>query len=176
MNRRRLLTRIVQGFAVVGGGFAIYPFMKAWLPDFREDLGLDVDLADLAPGQWKLVHWLGRKVIVRRRSAAMVNYLEADHGDLKDPNSRVSTQPPFADNAFRSRTPEYFVAFNNCTHLGCEVNPVNNDGVGFECPCHKSDYDYAGRVMSSGPAPLNLEVPWYRLVSGNRLKLDVKES
>lgn len=174
MNRRVLLTRVVQGFAAAGAAFVAYPFVKGWIPQFKESVSLNVDVSDLGPGESKLVYWLGRKVLVRRRSAGMVNYLRNAHGGLKDPNSRQSEQPAFAVNIFRSRTPEYFVAYDNCTHLGCEVSPVNDDGVGFECPCHKSDYDYAGRVMSGAVAPLNLAVPWYRFISDTMLELDRK--
>lgn len=176
MNRRTLLLRIVQGFSAVGAGFLVYPFVRGWIPDSKEQVSLNVDLSDLQPGEWKLIHWLGRKIIVRRRSRDMVNYLENERTGLKDPASRESEQPPFATNEFRSRTSEYFVAYNNCTHLGCEVTPVNDHGVGFECPCHKSDYDYAGRVMAGGLAPLNLEVPWYRFVSDTVLELQQEVS
>jgi ubiquinol-cytochrome c reductase iron-sulfur subunit len=176
MNRRLLLQRIVGGFAAVGGAFAIYPFIKAWLPDFAPDPGLDVSVADLAPGESRLVRWLGRKVIVQRRSTAMLQYLAEANVDLKDPESRSSSQPDFGCNAFRSRSPEVFVAFNNCTHLGCEVAVVNDRGIGFRCPCHNSSYDFAGRVLAGAAAPSNLEVPYYRFVSGNTLRLDVEEA
>ncbi|MEX2327167.1 MAG: Rieske 2Fe-2S domain-containing protein, partial [Pseudomonadales bacterium] len=62
--------------------------------------------------------------------------------------------------------------FNNCTHLGCEVAPVDDAGVGFSCPCHQSEYDYAGRVIEGATAPTNLEVPNYRFVSRNTLRLE----
>jgi len=176
MNRRKLLERIVQGFAAVGAGFVIYPFFKAGIPGNGATAGLEVELSDLRPGQAKLVHWLGRKVIVRRQSDAMLDYLERDANKLKDPKSKDSSQPDFARNTFRSRRPGVFVAFNNCTHLGCEVDVVNDTGVGFKCPCHQSDYDYSGRVMKGAAAPLNLEVPSYAYVSDNRLKLGMEEA
>src|SRR5512141_1589591 len=54
-----------------------------------------------------------------------------------------------------------------CTHLGCNVRHV---GAGFECPCHGSRYDEAGRV-TSGPAPKPLE--WYALSLSAREQLIV---
>merc|ERR1719498_2249865 len=41
-----------------------------------------------------------------------------------------------------------------CTHLGCVV-PYNAVDKQFQCPCHGSRYDSAGKVVR-GPAPLSL--------------------
>jgi len=40
--------------------------------------------------------------------------------------------------------------------------PIANAGDfgGYYCPCHGSHYDASGRIRK-GPAPLNLEVPYY---------------
>lgn len=37
------------------------------------------------------------------------------------------------------------------------------DFGGYFCPCHGSHYDASGRIRK-GPAPLNLEVPYYEFV------------
>lgn len=176
MNRRDLLKRIVQGFAVVGTGFVLYPFARVLVPDFKSDSSLNVSLADLQPGESKRVHWLGRKVIVRRQSAHMIDFLTHGSERLKDPDSRHSSQPHFADNVFRARRQDVFVAFDNCTHLGCEVTPVDDHGIGFQCPCHNSGYDYAGRVLTDALATRNLEVPWYQLVDNDIVKLDIRNA
>ncbi|XOV88482.1 MAG: ubiquinol-cytochrome c reductase iron-sulfur subunit [Pseudomonadota bacterium] len=169
MNRRTLLTRIVQGFAGTGVLFFFYPFVKAWLPSFDQDLSLEVPLDDLAPGESKVVDWLGRRVFVQRRTPEMIANLTRTDLPLKDPTSSESEQPAFAVNPWRSRNQEIFVAFNNCTHLGCEVVPDNQQG--FICPCHQSDYDFAGRVLEGAAAPTNLAVPLYRFASRNLLVL-----
>jgi cytochrome b6-f complex iron-sulfur subunit len=44
-----------------------------------------------------------------------------------------------------------------CTHLGCTVNLA---GQGFHCPCHGSQFNENG-VVISGPAPSPL--PWFEL-------------
>jgi cytochrome b6-f complex iron-sulfur subunit len=44
-----------------------------------------------------------------------------------------------------------------CTHLGCTVSRVE---WGFQCPCHGSKFDSAGRVLA-GPAPKPL--PWFKI-------------
>jgi cytochrome b6-f complex iron-sulfur subunit len=54
-----------------------------------------------------------------------------------------------------------------CTHLGCNVKRA---GRGFECPCHGSQYDQNGRVIS-GPAPRPLS--WYAITLSPREELVV---
>ena len=168
-----LLTRIVQGFTITGLGFLTYPFIKAWIPKFSRDLSLKVDLADIAPGHSKRVHWLGRNLYVYRRTPAIINRLASSSEELKDPASENSRQPAFANNAFRSLKPDIFVTYTNCTHLGCEVLPTD---FTFKCPCHQSDYDLAGRVFEGAAAPTNLEIPSYRYLSSNIIRLELVES
>lgn len=174
MNRRLLLERIVQGFTATGLLAFLYPFIKAGLPNRDGELGLDVDVGDLAPGQHKVVDWRGRRVYVRRREESVLDLLTGAPARLKDPQSSQSVQPGFAQNAWRSRQPEIFVAFTNCTHLGCEVDPVSERDVGFKCPCHQSDYDHAGRVVTGAAAPTNLEIPNYRFVTRRTLRLEAE--
>jgi Rieske Fe-S protein len=58
-----------------------------------------------------------------------------------------------------------------CTHLGCNVRHASR---GFECPCHGSQYDQNGSVIS-GPAPRALS--WYaiRLSPRNELVVDLDD-
>jgi ubiquinol-cytochrome c reductase iron-sulfur subunit len=42
---------------------------------------------------------------------------------------------------------------------------------GYFCPCHGSKYDLAGRVFSGVPAPYNLPVPPYRLISDTAIRI-----
>jgi cytochrome b6-f complex iron-sulfur subunit len=55
-----------------------------------------------------------------------------------------------------------------CTHLGCTVNRVT---TGFLCPCHGSQYDVDGMVVS-GPAPKTL--PWHAIknIPGDMIEID----
>jgi ubiquinol-cytochrome c reductase iron-sulfur subunit len=172
IKRRWILTRIVQGFTVSGLAFLTYPFVKSWVPSFTEDTSLDVPLETLKPGEARLIRWRGRNIYVQRRTRAMQQTLGASELALKDPNSLASSQPAFAANGTRSLRDDIFVGYSNCTHLGCEVAAVNDGGIGFKCPCHQSDYDLAGRVLKDAAAPLNLEIPNYRFVSGNIIRLE----
>jgi ubiquinol-cytochrome c reductase iron-sulfur subunit len=52
-----------------------------------------------------------------------------------------------------------------CTHLGCVPISGAGDYGGWFCPCHGSHYDTSGRIRK-GPAPLNLELPPYKLNNG----------
>ena len=62
-----------------------------------------------------------------------------------------------------------------CSHLGCipsgqKVSDAKGDFNGWFCPCHGSHYDSSGRVRK-GPAPRNLEVPKYKFIDTNKIKL-----
>lgn len=58
-----------------------------------------------------------------------------------------------------------------CTHLGCTVKKV---GEGFNCPCHGSKFDPAGRVLT-GPAPRPLEWFEVRQATDGLLVADTKK-
>ncbi|MDC0995101.1 ubiquinol-cytochrome c reductase iron-sulfur subunit [Pseudomonadales bacterium] len=175
MNRRLWLTRIVKGFSITGAGFLAFPFFRALIPTADNETSLEVSVDDLRPGQSKIVRWRGRDLVIQKRSQEMIKTIEEGSIDLKDPSSLQSLQPAFAENEYRSLRPEIFVTYNLCTHLGCQVVKSKDTSLGFSCPCHQSDYDLSGRVLSGAAAPTNLEVPAYRFISGNILVLEVVE-
>ncbi|MDP4789655.1 MAG: ubiquinol-cytochrome c reductase iron-sulfur subunit, partial [Haliea sp.] len=92
-------------------------------------------------------------------------------GELKDPESLVSSQPDYIEGAARALRPEMLVVEGLCTHLGCapkfrpEVGAADLGGDawlgGFFCPCHGSKFDLSGRVYAGVPASTNLVVPPY---------------
>lgn len=172
MNRRLLLTRIVQGFTITGFGFLAYPFIRAFVSTFAEDVSFDIDISDLSRGESKTISWLGRNLYVIRRSTEITEMLAVSNEALKDPFSKDSKQPDFAHNVYRSIRPDIFIAYKNCTHLGCEVSSrPNRLDVGFECPCHSSHFDPSGRVHKDAVASFNLEVPDYQYISKNLIRL-----
>ncbi|MBT3428408.1 MAG: ubiquinol-cytochrome c reductase iron-sulfur subunit [Gammaproteobacteria bacterium] len=176
--RRKWLLRIVQGFSVTGLSLLAYPFLKALFPGSSNRDYLEVDLTELQPGEHKKVLWLGRSVIVLRRFnqgpsiAAAKDATQNDQNALKDPDSTLSVQPKYTQNKHRSRSPDVFVFYSNCTHLGCEVS-VLSDPVKTEiiCPCHQSRFDDAGRVLQGAVALYNLEIPDYTRISAQRIRL-----
>ena len=170
LDRRTLLLRIVQGFSATGAFFLAYPFVKAWLPTFNQNHTLEVDLSDLKTGAIKQVSWLGRNVMIVMRTPQEISDLVEDKHELKDASSAHSRQPALAVNHYRSLRADVFVVYSNCTHLGCEVS-TSGTAASFNCPCHLSEFDAAGRVYKSAVAPTNLEVPDYQFVSRKLLLL-----
>jgi ubiquinol-cytochrome c reductase iron-sulfur subunit len=174
-GRRRFLTVSTAVVGAVGVAGASVPFIKSWMPSARAKLAgapVTVDISALAPGQQLTVKWRGQPVYVSHRSKAMLDVIASMNDQVADPSSgNTDQQPKYAQNEFRSIKPEYLVVVGVCTHLGCapdflpEVKPQAFDPDwkgGYFCPCHKSRYDLAGRVLKAQPAPANLPVPPYR--------------
>ena len=171
LSRRKFLTRATIATGAVGAVFAAIPFIESWSPSERaRALGAPVmvDLSKLEPGQMMLPVWRRQPIFVLRRTPDMVKRVSGHDGELKDPGSKDSEQPPYAGNELRSRTPEFLVLVAICTHLGCLPKQRFDAGElsaswpgGFWCPCHGSRFDLAGRVFDGSPASVNLRVPPY---------------
>jgi ubiquinol-cytochrome c reductase iron-sulfur subunit len=142
---------------------------------------IDVDLAQMQPGQQRIVAWRSRPVFIVRRTGAELAMLQEprDTGFLSDPNSTALQQPPYAQNWHRSINPEYLVVVGICTHLGCipRFTPEVGGALGADwpggyfCPCHGSKYDLSARVFRGVPAPYNLPVPPYHFVSKTVIRI-----
>jgi ubiquinol-cytochrome c reductase iron-sulfur subunit len=178
VNRTR--RQLIAWTCAAGGASsaaAAWPFLASMAPSERaKALGapVDADIAKLEPGQLMTVEWRGKPVWILRRTPEMLATLEKDKGQLADPESKRSVEPPYAENEFRSAKPEYLVVVGICTHLGCSPTPKFQPGDpsmgpdwpgGFLCPCHGSRFDFAGRVYANMPAPDNLPVPPYKFAS-----------
>ncbi len=172
MNRRTLLSRIVAGFAAVTAMGISVPFLRSLMPSFDNEMILDVDLSAMTPGDVRSVRWLGRNVLLIKRRPGPVAALDLSSEGFEDADSSRSSQPEFAVNPGRARKADHLVVFSNCTHLGCEVEPLTADGFkGFSCPCHRSRFDIAGRVEKGSAAKKNLEVPYYEYVGREVIRL-----
>lgn len=183
MERRNL----IQATAAAGGVAALVmavPFVSSLAPSERaRSLGaaIEVDIADLAPGETRTVEWRGKPVWIVRRTPQMLQALEGHDTELADPRSAKDQQPAYARNAQRSIQPDVFVAVGICTHLGCSptqvplgsAQPGLGEGWpgGFFCPCHGSTFDNAGRVYRNKPAPTNLEVPPHQFITATQLRI-----
>ena len=179
-TRRNLVvaTGVAGGAAGVG---AAIPFVGSMFPSERAKAAgapVEVDLAKIAPGEMAVIEWRGKPVWVIHRTKEMIDSLKAVSARLTDPESRASTQPPYAKNEVRAQNPEWMVMEGVCTHLGCspQLKPADAkaemgaDWVGgFYCPCHGSKFDLAGRVFRGAPAPVNLRIPPYTFLSDNTL-------
>ena len=174
LDRRKFLSVATSVTSVIGGIFAITPFILSFQASKKaKALGaaIKVDLSNLEPGSIIKVIYRGTPNYVVHRSEDMIERLKSSENDLRDPDSDLSVQPNFAKNELRSMKPKYLVVEGVCTHLGCapiekfsiapaDMGPDWNGG--FYCPCHGSKFDLSGRVYSGVPAPSNLRVPPHR--------------
>lgn len=184
-GRRRFLTATTAVVGAVGAGFAAVPFIKSWSPSARARFAgapVTQDIAALEEGQQLVLNWRGQPIYIAKRSKAMLGILPQMTDLVADPRSEASVQPSYAQNETRSIKPEILVLVGVCTHLGCapefkpEVKPEPFDPAwkgGYFCPCHKSRYDLAGRVLKSQPAPLNLPVPPYHFENDTTVVIGV---
>ena len=121
-SRRRML---VAAISVVGGAGAVavaWPFLRSWWPSARAQAAgapVEVDVSNIEPGQIIRVEWRGKPVWIVRRTDEMLEALAENESKLRDPNSEVPQQPPYAQNPARAIKPNYLVLVGICTHLGC---------------------------------------------------------
>ena len=155
-SRRRFLTAAATVVGGVGVGFAAWPFIASWNPSAKaQAIGapVEADISKLEPGQLITVKWRGKPVWIVRRTEEAVKALSELESQVRDPESQVSKQPPYATNPHRSIKPEFLVLVGLCTHLGCAPSfrpDVGGDlGAdwkgGFFCPCH--GYLTATRIL-----------------------------
>ncbi len=175
-SRRHFLGVATGVTAGVGAVFAAVPFVAYWKPSARaQALGapVEVDISKLDPGAMVKVEWRGKPVWVLHRTPTMIDSVNANVDQLRDPDSEQPQQPDYARNEYRSIRPEILIMVGSCTHLGCA--PIERFDVapsdlgpswkgGFYCPCHGSKFDLSGRVFAGVPAPLNMLVPPHRYI------------
>ncbi len=186
-ERRKFITNVA---AVAGSGgivAAASPFVISLQPSDRaKAVGapVEADVSHLQPGQMMTVRWRGKPVWILRRTPEELEQMNAQEGQLRDPQSLEPQQPPYAKNPNRSIKPEYLVLVGICTHLGCSPLfkpaeatdvPVDDWKGGFFCPCHGSRFDLAGRVFDGVPAPSNMAVPPHKYLSDTRLIIGMDE-
>jgi ubiquinol-cytochrome c reductase iron-sulfur subunit len=182
-KRREFLIKATTTLGAVGILAAAVPFVASMLPS--EDVSeaaapIKIDISQLQLGQQLTVMWRGKPIWVIHRSPEEIASLAIDEGMLRDPQSHVDQQPPYAKNRYRSIRPEILVLVGICTHLGCiptyRPEPRSVDPTwpgGFLCSCHGSKFDLAGRVFKGVPAPINLEVPAYTYIDQHTILVGV---
>ena len=176
-KRRRFLIGATSAVGAVGVGAIAIPFIGSLTPSARAlaaGAPVEVDISKLDLGAMMSVEWQGKVVFVVNRTPEMLSKLPSIVPQLKDPESKESVQPAYADNEARARDAEYLVMLGKCTHLGCapkyrpEVAPADLGADwqgGFYCPCHGSRFDLSGRVFKGAPAGTNMEIPPYYYIS-----------
>lgn len=112
---------------------------------------IEIKLGDIPEGKSVTFKWRGKPLFIRHRTGAEIAAEQSvNTGTLRDPQTDDE----------RVKKSEWLVVIGVCTHLGCVPIANAGDYGGYYCPCHGSHYDASGRIRK-GPAPLNLEVPYY---------------
>lgn len=124
----------------------------------------EIDVSAIPEGQCVTFVYRNKPLFVRHRTAEEIDLANnCNLDELRDPQT---------DKERVRGDPKWFLALAVCTHLGCV--PLPNVGGwaqgGYYCPCHGSHYDQSGRIRQ-GPAPLNLEVPPYKFISDDVVKV-----
>jgi cytochrome b6-f complex iron-sulfur subunit len=73
--------------------------------------------------------------------------------------------------AYLSRLPDggFLAIYQRCTHLGCSV-PWDQSANAFTCPCHSSEFDPQGELLSP-PAPRPLDI-FPVVIEAGEVKID----
>jgi ubiquinol-cytochrome c reductase iron-sulfur subunit len=180
--KRRQLLIATSAAGVAASLGVVIPLVSSLMPSERAKAAgapVEADISRLAPGQMMTIEWRGKPVWIIHRTPEMLASLKKSESHLVDPASKERQQPDYAANEYRSIRPEIMVAIGICTHLGCSPTDKFKEGDaqgmqadwagGFLCPCHGSQFDLAGRVYKSMPAPTNLEVPPHQYLTDMRL-------
>lgn len=149
-------------YLIVGGGAVVGTYAaKTLVGEFVSSMSasadvlalakIEVKLSDIPEGKSVTFKWRGKPLFIRHRTPAEIQTERSiDVASLRHPEH----------DADRVQEDKWLVIIGVCTHLGCVPIANAGDFGGYYCPCHGSHYDASGRIRK-GPAPLNLEVPYY---------------
>lgn len=161
-ERRAMLVNATTAFGLAGAACVALPFIQSMNPNraVKAMATIDVNLGEIPLGESKTFLWQGKPVFVWHRNETQI--AAATAGDT------TATLDPAKD-ADRVQKAEWLVVMGVCTHLGC-VPMRGGEYGGWRCPCHGSQFDDSGRVRH-GPAGTNLEVPPYRFLDDNTIRI-----
>lgn len=159
-SARSPVERLFRYFAFAGALailFVLLDFSFDWRPK-RVYESYQFNLPELEPDAPVLLRQDNLMIVVLRRSPGTIEALRHGGANLQDPESNRSRQPDFADNALRSRDPEFFVAYALGTDLGCTLEI---EAGGLREICGDARYDLAGRALAGTRDFRNLTIPDY---------------
>ena len=162
-NRRDFLFTATYTIGAVGIGATIWPFIDQMNPDssVKALATTEVDISQIEPGKSITVLWRGKPVFIKRRTQNEISEAQSVSLDeLKHPEKDED----------RVKKAEWLVMMGICSHLGCVPLSDKGEYNGWFCPCHGSHYDTSGRIRK-GPAPTNMEIPEYKFVDANTIKI-----
>lgn len=157
----------IKGMFLVAGLAIVYVFGSAFFSTEKRESSPDamsVGVSQLKPGESLKVNWDGRPIVIHRRTQAEIDWLSQPQGGLADAASSSSVQPAWAQNQYRSKTPEWFVGLAVREDKACtiEVDETSAHG-GFISPCDGVKFDAAGRIFAGQTdSPVNnIRIPTY---------------
>ena len=162
-KRRDFIFTASYALGAVGVGATVWPLIDQMNPDasVKALASTEVDISSIDRGQSITVLWRGKPVFIRRRT-------EEEIAKAKEVNLKELKHPEKDED--RAKNPEWLVMLGVCTHLGCVPLGDKGEYGGWFCPCHGSHYDTSGRIRK-GPAPTNMEIPEYKFVNTNTIKI-----
>jgi len=170
-TRRDFLYIATGAAAAVGTAAALVPLIAQMNPDastVAAGAPVEIDLAPIAAGQIVKVFWRSQPIFISHRTQKEIDEARAvDTNSLKDPQADQERVKGGHD--------QWLVVIGICTHLGCIPLAHQGEYDGWFCPCHGSQYDSSGRIRK-GPAPLNLPIPPYLFLSGNKIRIGETET
>ena len=167
-ERRDFLFTATYAVGAVGVGATVWPMIDQMNPDasVKALASTEVDVSSVGPGKTITVLWRGKPVFVRHRTPEEIKLAkEVSLDEMRHPETDEERVP----------NEKFIVLVGVCTHLGCvplgqKSGDVKGQYGGWFCPCHGSHYDHSGRIRK-GPAPTNLQVPSYKFLSDNIIKI-----
>ncbi|CAG5958317.1 unnamed protein product [Menidia menidia] len=156
-ENRRVFSYLVTGATTVVGVYAAKTVVTQFVSSMSASADvlalskIEIKLGDIPEGKNMTFKWRGKPLFVRHRTEKEIAAeASVNIGELRDPQHDKD----------RVLNPKWVIVLGVCTHLGCVPIANAGDFGGYYCPCHGSHYDASGRIRK-GPAPLNLEVPYY---------------
>ncbi|KAI4898651.1 hypothetical protein NFI96_026006 [Prochilodus magdalenae] len=156
-DSRKAFSYLITGSTAVMGVYAAKTVVTQFVSSMSASADvlalskIEIKLGDIPEGKNMTFKWRGKPLFVRHRSEKEIAAeADVDLSELRDPQHDKD----------RVLNPSWVIVIGVCTHLGCVPIANAGDYGGYYCPCHGSHYDASGRIRK-GPAPLNLEVPYY---------------
>ena len=165
-DRKQLLRVTTKFMSLLGLGFLVYVFMPGLFSDGEsEQTNIVIDIVDLQPGAVRVYSIATGKLLVLKRTPAMIAELEADDSGAYAFESKQNLATAMHP-VFRSRTKELFVAYGIDPFYRCEVELI---AASFKSVCVDVNYNLAGRVYKGRHAQANLIVPDYEVREAEKL-------
>lgn len=177
--RLRVAAKLMLYVGFAGVIYVVLSAIRSGDGQVPEVPSLRVDLSEFNVGEFEILQWENRPVLVYRRSDADIVNLRTSDTRLLDATSLNSVQPERFESNFRSESPDWFVAIALGTGKGCTVEllAATEEAFqgepwrgGFRESCGEDRYDLAGRVFTNQYAEKNLIIPDYQ-IEGNALVL-----